>query len=185
MECRVTSSAYSFSSKASGRWTWSRTLRISSAALRMEDRISLPSQCSASSEVSHDGAPMRSSRSGNSNSRLSSSAATSSSRRLRMSTACTGTAYFSFRWSASVRVSASLGWVLLSTTMKGLPSAFSSPMARSSAFSYASRGRSTMLPSVVTTTPMVECSAITLRVPTSAASSKGMSCSNQGVRTMR
>lgn len=42
-----------------------------------------------------------------------------------------------------------------------------------------------MLPSVVMTTPMVECSVMTLRVPSSAASSNGMSWSNQGVRTMR
>ena len=32
---------------------------------------------------------------------------------------------------------------------------------------------SVMLPSVVTTTPMVECSAMTLRVPSSAASAMG------------
>ena len=44
---------------------------------------------------------------------------------------------------------------------------------------------STTLPSVVTTAPMVACSAITFRVPSSAASSKGMSWSNQGVRTIR
>ena len=42
-----------------------------------------------------------------------------------------------------------------------------------------------MLPSVVTTMPMVECSAITLRVPFSAASVMLISWSNQGVVTMR
>ena len=42
-----------------------------------------------------------------------------------------------------------------------------------------------MEPSVVTTMPMVECSAITFRVPTSAASVMGISWSYQGVVTMR
>ena len=42
-----------------------------------------------------------------------------------------------------------------------------------------------MLPSVVTTSPMVECSLMTLRVPTSAAMLKGTSLSYQGVITMR
>ena len=40
-------------------------------------------------------------------------------------------------------------------------------------------------PSVVTTTPMVECSRITLRVPVSAALSKGTASSNQGLLTIR
>ena len=47
------------------------------------------------------------------------------------------------------------------------------------------RSRSVIDPSVVTTTPMVECSLITLRVPTSAARLKGTSSSNHGVLTMR
>ena len=42
-----------------------------------------------------------------------------------------------------------------------------------------------MVPSVVTTMPMVECSAITFRVPISAASAMGISWGNQGVVTMR
>ena len=42
-----------------------------------------------------------------------------------------------------------------------------------------------MLPSVVTTRPMVECSLITFRVPISAAILKGISDGNQGVITMR
>ena len=42
-----------------------------------------------------------------------------------------------------------------------------------------------MVPSVVTTMPMVECSAMTFRVPISAASDIGISCSNQGVVTIR
>ena len=41
-----------------------------------------------------------------------------------------------------------------------------------------------MLPSVVTTTAMVECSEITFRVPISAASVMGMGWSNQGVVTI-
>lgn len=42
-----------------------------------------------------------------------------------------------------------------------------------------------MVPSVVTTMPMVACSAMTLRVPISAASAMGMGFSNQGVDTIR
>ena len=42
-----------------------------------------------------------------------------------------------------------------------------------------------MLPSVVTTNPMVECSVMTLRVPISAARLKGISSSYHGVFTMR
>ena len=42
-----------------------------------------------------------------------------------------------------------------------------------------------MVPSVVMTMPMVECSAITLRVPISAASVMGISWSYQGVVTIR
>ena len=42
-----------------------------------------------------------------------------------------------------------------------------------------------MLPSVVMTMPMVECSAMTRRVPSSAARLMLTSSSNQGVATMR
>ena len=42
-----------------------------------------------------------------------------------------------------------------------------------------------MLPSVVMTMPMVECSRMTFRVPISAASVMGISWSNQGVVTIR
>ena len=42
-----------------------------------------------------------------------------------------------------------------------------------------------MEPSVVTTMPMVEWSVMTLRVPVSAARSKGISSSNQGLLTIR
>ena len=44
---------------------------------------------------------------------------------------------------------------------------------------------SVMVPSVVTTMPMVECSAMTFRVPISAASVMGMGSENQGVVTIR
>ena len=44
---------------------------------------------------------------------------------------------------------------------------------------------SLMLPSVVMTSPMVECSVITFCVPISAAMLNGMGSSNHGVRTMR
>lgn len=42
-----------------------------------------------------------------------------------------------------------------------------------------------MLPSVVTTSPIVLCSLMTFWVPISAARLKGISFSNQGVTTMR
>ena len=42
-----------------------------------------------------------------------------------------------------------------------------------------------MLPSVVTTMPMVQWSSITFLVPSSAASAMGISWSNHGVVTMR
>lgn len=58
-------------------------------------------------------------------------------------------------------------------------------MTRSSASSYSSRGMSLMVPSVVMTRPMVECSVMTFLVPISAAMLKGMGSSYQGVRTMR
>ena len=58
-------------------------------------------------------------------------------------------------------------------------------MTRASASSYSSRGMSLMLPSVVMTSPMVECSVITFCVPISAAMLNGMGSSNHGVRTMR
>ena len=41
-----------------------------------------------------------------------------------------------------------------------------------------------MLPSVVTITPIVECSSITFLVPISAAVSKGIYSSEQGVLTI-
>ena len=63
--------------------------------------------------------------------------------------------------------------------------ACNSRTTRASASSYSVRGISEMLPSVVTTSPMVECSLMTLRVPTSAAMLKGTSLSYQGVITMR
>ncbi len=74
---------------------------------------------------------------------------------------------------------------MLSSTTKGLPSSLSSRITCCSASTKFSRGISPKLPSVVTTTPRVECSVMILRVPTTAASSKGMSSSNQGVVTMR
>ena len=58
-------------------------------------------------------------------------------------------------------------------------------MTLSSASSYSSLGMSLMLPSVVTTSPMVEWSVMTFFVPISAAILKGMASSNQGVFTMR
>ena len=74
------------------------------------------------------------------------------------SKATTGTSYFSSSDDLSVCASAPAGCALLTKMMKGLPSAFSSRTTRSSASTYAVRGRSTIDPSVVTTTPSVECS---------------------------
>ena len=71
------------------------------------------------------------------------------------------------------------------STIKGLPISFNSLTAVSSAFMYESRFSSPKEPSVVTTTPMVECSLMTFLVPISAALVKGISVWNQGVLTMR
>lgn len=73
----------------------------------------------------------------------------------------------------------------LSSTTKGLLICRSSVITRTSASSYSLRGISLMLPSVVTTSPIVLCSLMTFWVPISAARLKGISFSNQGVTTMR
>ena len=86
---------------------------------------------------------------------------------------------------ASRRAGSPAGSTQLSRMTKGLWIWHSSAMTRSSASLYFSRGMSLMEPSVVMTRPMVEWSRMTLRVPVSAATSKGTSSSNQGLLTMR
>ena len=95
------------------------------------------------------------------------------------------TPYFSSISAASDAARAPPGSAEFSTTTKGLPISCSSRMTRSSASSSSARGISVTLPSVVTTTPTVEWSVMTLRVPISAASVMGISWSNHGVMTMR
>ena len=100
-------------------------------------------------------------------------------------TGTTVTPYFLLRLAASSWVSLKFGAMLFSRTIKGLLISWSSRMTLSSASSYSSLGMSLMLPSVVTTSPMVEWSVMTFFVPISAAILKGMASSNQGVFTMR
>ena len=69
--------------------------------------------------------------------------------------------------------------------IKGFLISLSSETTRSSASSYSSRGISLMLPSVVMSSPMVECSVMTFCVPISAAILKGIGSSYHGVRIMR
>ncbi len=63
------------------------------------------------------------------------------------------------------RFSSELGRCCSRMTMNGLLISLSSEITRSSASSYSSRGMSVMLPSVVTTSPMVECSVMTFGCP--------------------
>ena len=102
----------------------------------------------------------------------------------RQFTGSTGTPYFSVSLAAASAASAESGYIQLSKTINGLFIAFSSSITRSSASSYSSLGISLILPSVVITRPIVECSFITLRVPISAAILKGIGSSNHGVITI-
>ena len=76
------------------------------------------------------------------------------------------------------------GLTQLSRTTNGFSSSCSSAMTRASQAAYSSLGKSVMLPSVVMTSPMVECSLMTRWVPTSAAILNGTASSNQGVCTI-
>ena len=69
--------------------------------------------------------------------------------------------------------------------MNGLLSSFSSVITLSSTSWYSSLGISLIVPSVVITKPIVECSEITFLVPISAAILKGMGSLYQGVMTIR
>ena len=75
------------------------------------------------------------------------------------------------------------GSVEFKTITNGFPVSFSSLITLSSELIYTSLSSSPIEPSVVTTTPKVECSSITFFVPISAASSNGIFSSYQGVFT--
>ena len=76
------------------------------------------------------------------------------------------------------------GFVLLRRTTNGLFSAVNSSITRFSASAYSFLGICVILPSVVTTSPIVECSSITFFVPISAARLNGISSSLHGVITI-
>ena len=97
----------------------------------------------------------------------------------------TGTPYRSARSAARRRASSVFGYTQFRSTIYGRFVALSSLITRSSASSYSSRGMSLMLPSVVMTRPIVECSVMTFCVPISAAMLNGIGSSYHGVRTMR
>ena len=67
----------------------------------------------------------------------------------------TGASYFSLMAACNSFACLDSGWAELSTTAKGLPRVFSSRITCSSAGTYASRGSSATVPSVVTATPTV------------------------------
>ena len=95
------------------------------------------------------------------------------------------TPYLSRSSRQSFWVSSLYGVWELTRIRNGLPCFFNSLTVSSSASMKFSLGSSPKLPSVVTTRPIVACSWITLRVPTWAASWKGMAYSNHGVLTIR
>ena len=93
--------------------------------------------------------------------------------------------YFSFSSAASSIVSSLYGFCEFNRMTYGFAIAFSSSTVCSSAFTYAFRGSSPIVPSVVTTIPIVAWSRITFWVPIDAAVVNGISCSDHGVFTMR
>ena len=99
-------------------------------------------------------------------------------------TGTTGTAYLSVSEAQSPTAVADFGLSVFIKTINGLSSAFSSSITLSSASSYSSRGMEVIVPSVVITRPIVECSVITFFVPISAAILKGISSSYHGVITI-
>ena len=159
-------------------------VRISDAAWRMQEKTDSRSQWSFSSVAIHLGIQTLISRTGKTRSSSVRMLQMSVSSRSGQLTGSTGALYFSDSCFAIAFASAVCGSIQLSRTAKGLPSSCNSVITRSSHSAYSARGRSVMLPSVVTTRPMVECSAMTFRVPTSAAILNGTSWSNQGVCTI-
>ena len=97
----------------------------------------------------------------------------------------TGTPYLSVSDAAIFLTSSDSGLVLFKSTTNGFLRPFSSDITLPSASSYSLRGISLIEPSVVMTSPIVECSLITFCVPISAAILNGISCSNHGVFTIR
>ena len=102
----------------------------------------------------------------------------------RQFTGTTGTPYFSVSEVQSAIDDGDFGLSVFINTIKGLSSAFNSSITLSSASSYSSRGIDVIVPSVVTTKPIVECSVMTFLVPISAAILNGISSSYQGVFTI-
>ena len=143
------------------------------------------SQWSSGSEFIQRGKFMHISFMGNSKSMRDNICLISSSLSSKQFTGCTGMPYFSVNLCANSCASGDSGYIQFSSIINGLFMAFNSSITRSSASSYSLRGISLMLPSVVITKPIVECSFITLRVPISAAILNGMGSSNHGVITIR
>ena len=100
-------------------------------------------------------------------------------------TGSTGTPYFSLNFLASCLTDCNSGLTEFKRTINGLLISFNSLITLSSASSYSERSISLIEPSVVMTRPIVEWSVMTFLVPISAAMSKGIASSNQGVFTMR
>ncbi len=111
---------------------------------------------------------------GNSNKTFSMILFISSIRICATFTFSTGTIYFSSSSSFNLIVSFAKGFVEFNMIIKGFFIDLSSFTTRFSASIYSSRWISVILPSVVTSNPIVECSFITFLVPNSAASSKGI-----------
>lgn len=143
------------------------------------------SQWSSGSEFIQRGKLMHISFIGNSNKTRDRICFISSSFNSRQFTGCTGTPYFSVSAAASAADSSESGYIQFRRITNGLFIPLSSSITRSSASSYSLLGISLILPSVVITRPMVECSLITFRVPISAAILKGIGSSNHGVITIR
>ena len=96
----------------------------------------------------------------------------------------TGTEYFSSISLQSTATSLFDGSTQFIIITKGLCMSCNSFITLSSHSAYSSLGISEILPSVVTTSPIVECSVITFCVPISAAILNGISSSNHGVITI-
>ena len=156
-----------------------------SAAFKTASQMSLRTQCCTSSAVIHLGSSMAISFTGNSNNTLEMISRISFSSNSRQLTGITGTPYFLLMFSHSATDFADAGSVQFIKTTNGLWISCSSVITRCSASSYSSRSISLMLPSVVMTSPIVECSLITFLVPISAAMLNGIGSSYHGVITMR
>ena len=180
----VAPSAFSLFANAVSKHLISLICRTFSADFLIVSVSSARSLCSSGSEFIQRGKLMHISLIGNSKRTRDNICFISSSDNSRQFTGCTGIPYFSVSLCASSCASADSGYIQLSNITNGLFIAFSSSITRSSASSYSLRGISLMLPSVVMTSPIVECSFITLRVPISAAMLKGMGSSNHGVITI-